>query len=225
MKEEWKDIKGYEGLYQISSYGRVYSFYKKGYLELNLNKYGYLHVGLYREGKRKVYKVHRLVAQTFILNPNNYPEVNHKDENKINNYISNLEWCTHQYNNFYGTKNIRQSNKSKGRKLTQKHKDNISKSLKGDKNPFYGKHHTEETKKKISNTRKEEYLFKGSRNPRAHKVQCITTGKKFNTIKEASEYYYVDRHYITSNCKDNSKYGGKHPVTGEKLVWKYLDGK
>ena len=57
LKEEWKDIKGYEGLYQISSYGRVYSFYKRDTLKLNPNKDGYLHVGLYREGKRKVYKV------------------------------------------------------------------------------------------------------------------------------------------------------------------------
>ena len=71
------------------------------------DKIGYLHIKLFMNGKPKMYKVHRLVAQAFIPNPNNYPQVNHKDENKANNCVSNLEWCTNEYNHNYGTRNKR----------------------------------------------------------------------------------------------------------------------
>ena len=111
--EEWRDIKGYEGLYQVSNFGRVCSLnrigchgaYLKGkILKPTPDKDKYLMVGLYKNRIEKKSKVHRLVAQAFISNPKDLPEVNHKDENKQNNNVSNLEWCDHQYNNSYGTK-------------------------------------------------------------------------------------------------------------------------
>lgn len=101
MIEIWKDIKGYEGLYQISNCGNVKSLKTNKNLYLSDSK-GYQRVGLYK-GKRIMYAVHRLVAETFIPNPNNYPCVNHKDYNKKNNNVTNLEWCNHKYNNNYGS--------------------------------------------------------------------------------------------------------------------------
>lgn len=120
MNEEiWKDIPNYESLYQISNYGRIKSLSKKiknknGYritkdkiLKNILADDGYLKTILYKNKKAKMFLVHRLVAQVFIPNINNLPQINHKDENKSNNYIDNLEWCTQKYNNNYGTHNKR----------------------------------------------------------------------------------------------------------------------
>jgi len=113
MTEEWRDIDGYIGLYQVSNMGNVRRL--KGFKSRNdrlltsqLNFGGYKKVALYKDNKRKVMLVHRLVATAFIENPNNYPEINHKDEDKTNNVVTNLEWCTHKYNNNYGTKKERQ---------------------------------------------------------------------------------------------------------------------
>lgn len=105
-KEIWKDILGYEGLYQVSNFGRVKSFKfgKERILKPGTNKYGYLIVILCKNGKVKHFYVHRLVAEAFIPNPHNYPCVNHKDECKTNNNVTNLEFCTYTYNNNYGTK-------------------------------------------------------------------------------------------------------------------------
>ena len=106
IKEIWKDIQGYENLYQISNLGNVKSlkYGKERVLKQGIQKNGYYFVILCKDGKPKTYKIHRLVAQTFLDNPNNYPCVNHKDENKTNNCASNLEFCTQKYNNNYGTK-------------------------------------------------------------------------------------------------------------------------
>lgn len=92
--EEWEDIKGFECLYMVSNYGRVKGIKRNKILREGYNQKGYSQVCLTKHNKKKTYKVHRLVAQAFIPNPNNLPEVNHKDENKK----SNLEWCTCDYN-------------------------------------------------------------------------------------------------------------------------------
>lgn len=110
MKEEWKDIKGYEGLYMISSYGRIKSLgndknRKEKILKPYPNDKGYLHTMLSKDGKTKNISIHRLVAETFIPNPDNLPQVNHKDEDKTNCVVSNLEWCSAEYNCNYGTRN------------------------------------------------------------------------------------------------------------------------
>lgn len=107
--EEFRDCKGYEGLYQVSNLGRVYSIKSKKYLKHNNNGNGYYLVSLItKEGKRKNEYIHRLVAIAFIDNPNNLTQVNHIDENKGNNKADNLEWCDCKYNNSYGTKIKRQ---------------------------------------------------------------------------------------------------------------------
>lgn len=106
-KEVWKDIKGYEGLYKISNYGRVKSEKrlrtKGGIIKSSLSTSGYEITHLCKNGKVKTFQVHRLVASHFLDNPYNLPEVNHKDECKINNHVSNLEFCTRIYNQRYGT--------------------------------------------------------------------------------------------------------------------------
>lgn len=106
--EIWRDIEGYPN-YQISNMGRVKSLgnnktRKEKILKSGKNEKGYLIVNLFKEGKGKSFKVHRLVATAFLPNPNNLPQVNHKDENKTNNRVDNLEYCDSKYNMNYGTR-------------------------------------------------------------------------------------------------------------------------
>ena len=103
MKEIFKDIKNYEGLYQVSNLGRVYSIRNNKILKPKLNKCGYLSVNLKYKGSHVTKSIHRLVAEAFIPNQNDFPQVNHKDEDKTNNCVDNLEWCTAKYNINYGT--------------------------------------------------------------------------------------------------------------------------
>lgn len=114
--EIWKDIEGYECLYQVSDQGRVRSMLRKGttggiLAPLVMSK-GYLGVRLYKNKVGKTYKIHRLVAQAFIPNPDNKPQVNHKSEQKWLNSVDNLEWATAKENNNWGTRNQRVSCKN-----------------------------------------------------------------------------------------------------------------
>jgi hypothetical protein len=122
MKEIWKDVSGYEGIYKVSNLGNVKSvdhtvtiisphyyngrtmFIKGKDIALRNTKRGYKAVVLCYEGSRKDYSVHRLVAEHFLENPNNLPVINHIDENKQNNIVTNLEWCDQPYNVTYGTR-------------------------------------------------------------------------------------------------------------------------
>lgn len=142
MEEVWKDIPGYEGLYQVSNHGNVRSLNWRnlGYtrnLYLKEHNRGYRHVELIKNGKRKAFTVHRLVAMVFIPNPNNYPVINHRDEDKTNNVVENLEWCTKSYNAKYSSdrhsyaykrgrrKNPHRAWKYGGRKIVQLTLDDI----------------------------------------------------------------------------------------------------
>ena len=130
-KEKWKDIKGYEGLYKVSNLGNIKSLnknvkiksknqynnfeyqmiYKEKILKPILKSNGYLSICLIKGKSKKVYYIHKLVAQTFIHNPSNYKYINHKDENKTNNNVNNLEWCSAKYNCNYGNRNKKIINK------------------------------------------------------------------------------------------------------------------
>ena len=99
MEEIWKPIKDYEGLYWVSNQGQVKNKHNR-ILKPEIRN-GYYSVNLCKNGKMTHFRIHRLVAITFIPNPKNYPMVNHKDENKLNNEASNLEWCTNVYNTHY----------------------------------------------------------------------------------------------------------------------------
>lgn len=129
--ESWKDIENFEGLYKISDMGRIKSLprilknglrsylSKEKILKPHKNKNGYLTIKLYKNGIKTGYLIHRLVAIAFIPNPNNYPEVNHKDENPSNPKIENLEWCTGKYNSNYGNRNTKLGESLKGNKIPQ----------------------------------------------------------------------------------------------------------
>lgn len=111
MDEIWKDIEGYEGYYQVSNKGRIkgirlmYQHTEERILKpfSNQKGSGYLKVKIYKDTVMKPAYVHRLVANAFLPNPNNYPDINHKDENPHNNSVDNLEWCNESYNMSYGT--------------------------------------------------------------------------------------------------------------------------
>lgn len=151
MIEEWRDIKEYEGFYQVSNLGRVRSIDRfalnkygvrnkplKGKILAQRTKDGYKIVHLSVDGFSINAQVHRLVAMAFIPNPNNYPCVNHKDENKTNNFVyvnpdgtvdldkSNLEWCTIEYNNNYGTRQERSAKKRLGMKMPKEGVDKMA---------------------------------------------------------------------------------------------------
>ena len=128
--EEWRDIPGFEGAYQASTFGNIRSVkrvvvrsdgkrmtYKSRILKPGLSDNGYYTVDI----KSHSYYIHRLVAETFLPNPNNFHEVNHKSEIKTDNHVWNLEWCTHRYNNKYGTKSERTATKN-SRKVAQYNK-------------------------------------------------------------------------------------------------------
>lgn len=107
--EIWKDIEGYNGRFQVSNLGRIKTFnYKNTGVEKILkpkkHSKGYLHIQLMSGELNKTFTIHRLVAEAFIPNPENLPCVNHKDENKTNNNVDNLEWCDRKYNNNYSMK-------------------------------------------------------------------------------------------------------------------------
>lgn len=120
--EVWKDIEGYERSYQVSNKGRVRSLDRitndgkalKGKIlcQTYAGK-GYLSVMLSKDGKTQRKNIHRLVAEAFLPNPNNLPEINHKSERKNENFVENLEWCDHKYNNTYGGKIERGSKHNK----------------------------------------------------------------------------------------------------------------
>jgi hypothetical protein len=138
MIEEWKQYFSID----VSNFGNLRdTITKKEVVALPKNA-GYLRVHY----KGVCQYVHRLVAMAFIPNPDNLPQVNHKDENKCNNNVDNLEWCTAKYNSNYGTRSIRQSEKMKGRILTEEHKRKISETEKG-------RIQSIETRQKISNTK------------------------------------------------------------------------
>jgi hypothetical protein len=112
--ETWKDIKGYEGIYQISNLGRVkrisnihwcnLKYRDNYYLKPLDNGKGYLRIKLSVKSKSRRVMLHRLIAEAFIENPNNYPFVNHIDGNKKNNNLNNLEWCTQSQNCLHSVK-------------------------------------------------------------------------------------------------------------------------
>ena len=104
--EKWKEIAGYEGIYEVSDLGRVKSLNynhtsKEKILKQHNNTHGYLKVMLCKDGHGKTISVHRLVAEAFIPNPNNLETINHKDEVKTNNAVSNLEWMSREDNVIY----------------------------------------------------------------------------------------------------------------------------
>lgn len=133
MSERWKFIEGFDGHYQISDKGRVKRTETGAILKPSVSTNGYLFVNPYKNGKNYPKNIHRLVAEAFLPNPHNFTEVNHKDEDKTNNDISNLEWCDRSHNINHGNRNVKVA-----RKLS---KAVVQIDLNGNNvNEFYGLH-------------------------------------------------------------------------------------
>lgn len=197
MEEIWKDVivekngitYNYTGKYQVSNFGRVRNI--KGKILKPTNLKDYKGVSLCKHGKHELFTIHRLVAFAFIKNPNptEWTMVNHKDENKHNNCVDNLEWCDARYNANYGTKIQRSSDKFRGRLI-------------GEKNPMYGK---------PGNMRGRI----GSENPSSKKVKCLETGQIFDSIKLAEQW--CGKKGISACCRGKQKtVAGYHWIFIEK---------
>ena len=192
--EVWLCIKDFPN-YMVSNWGRIkkirnrYGNESDKIYNLKPSKDGYIRIGLYKNGKRYSKQVHRLVADAFLNNIYQKLQVNHIDGDKTNNAIWNLEFNTPSENQLHA------------------YKTGLRKPLKGENSPWFNKHHSEESRNKISKAN-------------SKKVRCITTNEIFNSLKEASEKYNTS--HISKCCKGKIKSAGKHPVTGEKLIWEYV---
>lgn len=201
MEEEiWKDIVGYEGLYQVSNLGNVKSLQRlektkdgKSRIRngriMKFSKSQYYQLDLCKNGFITKYSVHRLVAQAFIPNPNNYPCINHKDENKLNNTVENLEWCTYSYNSRYGEspkiRAIKHSIAMKGKIPWNK-----------------GKKASLQTRIKLSES------HKGQVPSNAKKVMCVETREIYNSAKEAERNVNIFSSNILYVCYGQRKTAG-----------------
>ena len=197
--EIWRDIKGYEGLYQVSNYGRVKSIERKRWnrfdyiatperiLKARVDKKGYIKYALYKNGKQKNINGHKLVIQAFIKNVYNKPQINHKDGNKLNNKLNNLEYCTNRENQIHAlehglTKNKRRLKyyKQEARKCLDKYR-NIAIKLAKEKNS-----------KKVyvydKNTNKLLYTFK-SRREAQKELKVTHIGEYINGIRKNNKKY------------------------------------
>lgn len=182
--EQWKDIQGYEGLYQVSDLGRIKSFKtsKPKILKNQPNGRGYLQIGLIKDKVKTNFKVHRLVAEAFIENELNKPHVNHINENKMDNRAINLEWVTPSENMNHGTCQERRKQKIIGKKQS-----------------------TEAIRKTIATKIKNNTL-----NNKHTPVRCLDENIEFYSIKEAAEHFGIRTSEISACCKGKRKTCGGH---------------
>ena len=169
-REQWKNVVGYEGLYEVSSVGRVRNKKTKRNLKPDKDKNGYLRICLYKEGIAKKYFVHRLVAKAFVPNPENKPQIDHINTIKTDNYYKNLRWATpiENSNNKLSRRHNSEAHKGEnhpmyGKHLSEEHRRKISEANKGENHHMYGKHHTEEARRKISEAQKGKHHTKETR--------------------------------------------------------------
>ena len=191
---EEKIIIVHEIEYIVSSDGRVYSTKNRGAakyhkeIKQRLNEDGYPQITVGKTGRRRTYAVHRMVAEAFIPNPNNLPEVNHKDCNRTNNHVENLEWCTHEYNIQYS---IDCGNHVCTTDLT------------GDKNPNFGNHKLAEIYANNPEYAKEKCSRPGSANGRARPIKMldIKTGEEtiYGCMTDCAQYLIANNFVCGKN--------------------------
>ncbi len=208
MKEIWKDVEGYEGLYQVSNLGNVKSLKRKKWngfnfiettekiLKTSKSYKGYLRTRLYKDGKSKCFPTHRIVAQAFIPNPNNKPQVNHIDGDKTNNKAENLEWCTNAENQQHAIKT------------------KLRKTKLGDVRPKKEKLRKDELLKKQKCILDKYRKLAIEKAKNKNSIKIVQTDKfnnflnEFTSIKEAQEKTGITHIYeiLKGERKNNSKY-------------------
>lgn len=195
MKELLVDICGFEGLYQISNQGRVFSVKKKIFIKLDENnQQGYQVVKLCKNGKRYKFRVHRLVAEAFIPNPENKPCVDHINTIRNDNRVENLRWVTYKEN---------LDNPLTREKI-------VTNIPRGENHPMYGR--TGEATNMYGRT--------GEFHPRSKSIICITTNKRFGSITEGANYYNIDSLSLSKHLLGKGKSCGKSK-DNIRLKWKY----
>ena len=241
MKEIWKDIIGFEGIYEISNLGRIRRIKTGRILSTRRSDGWYITVTLYKDKKRYGKSLHRLVAETFVPNPYNLPEVNHIDEDKINNRADNLEFCDHKYNVNYGTIKDRTRNtklknghineeysgldkKSYGKKYYQDNKEEIK-----EYNKKYKEEHKEELKekrKKYYQDNKEEikeYKKEYNKKYREEHKEEIREKKRAYYIKHKEEIKEKSNKYREDKNEYGKKYYQEHKEERKEYNKKYKE--
>ncbi len=195
--EIWKDVVDFEGLYQVSNMGNVRSLNyrntgKEGVLKPQKHNRGYLCINLSKEGKCKTFTIHRLVAEAFIPNIDNKPDIDHINTIRDDNRVENLRWVTKKENNNNELSRKHNSEARKGKHHTEESKKKMSESRKGKDNHRKGKHHSEETKTKMSESRKK-------------KVYCVETNKTYPSVKQCARELRLNKSSISNVCNGKQK--------------------
>lgn len=203
VDEMWKPVKGYEGLYEVSNMGRIKGLVRNKIKTYRVSNWGYCQVVLSKNSVQQIKLVHRLVAEAFIQNTNNLQQVNHKDGNKHNNCVENLEWCTASENMKHAWKTGLNVGKT-GHKMSETSKlkmiNSLKGKLKGEYNPMYGKSRPDLAKRNKETGRR---------------VMCIETMEVFNTLVDAGNSIGLTSYAIGNVCRGiNKTAGGLH--------WEYV---